>query len=90
MMSPPSKPARSTFEQRHQLIRNEARSRRIDMTVAASLLPVNGDVLRHDEMQIVLCARHKKARPGPPVDLDALVNAQVGTSFAPPRKDSIF
>src|SRR5260370_25278506 len=46
------------FEHRQQLFRNEARTRRIHVTVALGPLSMNKKALRDDQVQIVLGARH--------------------------------
>ena len=46
------------FEKAEQSIGNEARSRRIDMPIALRVLPMREEALRHDEVKIVLGARH--------------------------------
>ena len=47
------------LEQGQQSIGNEAGPRGIDVTVALRMLAMGEEALRHDQMQIVLGARHR-------------------------------
>ena len=52
-----NRPGRS-LEQTEQLLGNEARPRRVEMTIALRVLAVDEETLRHDQMEVVLRARH--------------------------------
>ena len=57
------------LEQDEQLLRNEPRARRIDVPIALGVLAVGEEALGHDEMQVVLGARHGDVEQ-PPFLLD--------------------
>ena len=60
---------RATLELVEQRFRNEARARGIEVAVAIASLPVNEEALRHDQVQMILGARHGDIEQ-PPLFLD--------------------
>ena len=74
---------RLTLEQPQQGIGNEARSRRINMPVAARLLSMHEESLRYDQVQIVFCARHGDVEQAPFfLELGGRAGAQIGRHAA--------
>ena len=76
------RPGRS-LEQIEQLFGNEARPRGIDVAVALRVLAVDEEALRHDQMQVVLCARHRDVEQAAfLLDLGRGAGAEVGRHAA--------
>ena len=74
---------RRLFEQAEKALRNEARARRIDVAVALRVLAMREEALRHDQMQIVLGARHRDIeQPALLLDLGRGAGAEIGRDAA--------